>query len=106
MIKHESNNIEHAALFIYLNKCGFNGMYRENSTGKFNIPFGKMNNPCICDEKLLRNINNILQKININHCNYDNILKNINEFDFVYLDPPIHQRYSPLFKTHISKNNE
>jgi len=64
-IKFNSSNelsVEKAALFIYLNKCGYNGMYRENSKGEFNIPFGKMNNPKIIDEITLMNIHNFVYR--------------------------------------------
>lgn len=49
--------IEMASMFIYLNKCCFNGMYRENSSGGFNVPFGDMKNPLICDIKNIKNLN-------------------------------------------------
>ena len=81
------NLIEQTALFIYLNKCGYNGMHRLNKSGKFNIPFGKMNNPLICDIVTLTNVSNSIQNTNILNGDYSNIL-NIKEYDFVYFDPP------------------
>jgi len=86
--------IEKAALFIYLNKCGYNGMYRENSNGQFNIPFGKMNNPKICDEITLNCIHNCLKNINIECCDYNTILNIVDTNDFVYLDPPYHDTFT------------
>lgn len=87
-------SVEKAALFIYLNKCGYNGMYRENSRGEFNIPFGKMNNPKIVDDTTLYSIHNCLQNINIACCEYNNILDIVEKNDFVYIDPPYHNTFT------------
>jgi DNA adenine methylase len=90
-IKFSDNNmlsIEKAALFIYMNKCGYNGMYRENSQGIYNIPFGKMKNPKICDIQTLTNVSNYLKNVHIACCEYQYILDLIEKDDFVYLDPP------------------
>ena len=86
--------IEKVALFIYLNKCGYNGMYRENLRGEFNIPFGKMKNPNICDEELLRVVSESLKNVHIGCCEYNNILDIIEKGDFVYLDPPYHETFT------------
>lgn len=90
----ETDLLEKAALFIYLNKCGYNGMYRENSKGEFNIPFGKMKNPKICDEDTLRNVHNALSQVHIACCEYTSILDLVEENDFVYLDPPYHETFT------------
>lgn len=90
----ETNLIEKAALFIYLNKCGYNGMYRENSKGKYNIPFGKMKNPKICDTSVLRKDSEGLKNVHIACCEYDNILELLEKNDFVYLDPPYHETFT------------
>jgi DNA adenine methylase len=90
----ETNLIEKAALFIYLNKCGYNGMYRENSKGKYNIPFGKMKNPKICDTRVLRKDNESLRNVNIACCEYTSILELVEKDDFVYLDPPYHETFT------------
>lgn len=88
-IKSSQNNlIEQTALFIYLNKCGYNGMYRENKSGGFNIPYGNMKNPRICDNTLLVSISHALQHVNISHCEYQTIINKVEKDDFVYLDPP------------------
>jgi DNA adenine methylase len=92
-LSHEFS-VEKAALFIYLNKCGYNGMYRENSKGEFNIPFGKMNNPKIVDKITLMNIHHSLKNINIACCEYDNILEIVEKNDFVYIDPPYHNTFT------------
>jgi len=90
----DMNEVERAALFIYLNKCGYNGMYRENLSGKFNIPFGKMKNPRICDEVVLRSVNKGLKDVHIACCEYKSIMGLIEKDDFVYLDPPYHGTFT------------
>jgi DNA adenine methylase len=90
----EVNLIEKAALFIYLNKCGYNGMYRENSKGQYNIPFGKMKNPKICDTNVLRKDSEGLKNVHIACCEYNSILELVEKNDFVYLDPPYHETFT------------
>ena len=89
-------SIKKSALLIFLNKTGFNGMYRENSKGEYNIPVGSMNNPLICDEDLIQNISNVLNNndIEFSSKSFEELIidkKNI----FYYLDPP----YMPISKT-------
>jgi len=84
-----------ASRFIYLNRAGFNGMYRVNSRGEFNVPFGYHKNPLICDEDNLRKISNALKNVEIKHQDYKQVLKKAKKGDFVYFDPPYH----PLSKT-------
>ncbi|PIT89218.1 MAG: modification methylase [Candidatus Levybacteria bacterium CG10_big_fil_rev_8_21_14_0_10_36_7] len=91
----ELSDVEVASRFIYLNRTGFNGMYRVNSKGGFNVPFGRYNNPIICDEKNLRRVSKSLQKVSINHQDYKEVLKNAKKGDFIYFDPP----YYPISKT-------
>jgi len=69
------SDVEIASRFIYLNRTGFNGMYRVNSKGKFNVPFGKYTNPIICDEENLRKVSKALQKITIKKQDYNAVLK-------------------------------
>lgn len=87
--------IKKAALFIFLNKAGFNGMYRENSKGEFNIPFGKHNKCLICDEANIREVSTNIKDIKFSHGDYDLALRDASEGDLVYLDPP----YIPISKT-------
>lgn len=87
--------IEIASRFIYLNRTAFNGMYRVNSKGQFNVPFGKYDNPTICDADNLRKVSEALQKVEIKHQDYKAILKKAKKGDFVYFDPP----YYPVSKT-------
>lgn len=84
-----------ASRFIYLNRTCFNGMYRVNSKGGFNVPFGKYTNPLICDENNLRKVSKALKNIDIKHQDYKEVLKNAKKGDFVYFDPP----YYPVSKT-------
>lgn len=95
--KKYEDSIERAARFIYLNKTCFNGLYRENKKGEFNVPIGNYKDPDICSEEVLKNCSKILNKNNIIFkCQkFDNCRKNIEEKDFVYFDPP----YVPLNKT-------
>lgn len=88
------NNIEKASLFIYLNKCSFNGIYRENLSGKFNTPFGKMKNPRICDNVTLTNFKNIMKDVIIKCIKYQDILELTKKHDLVYLDPPYHNTFT------------
>ncbi len=84
-----------ASRFIFLNRTGFNGMYRVNSKGKFNVPYGKHTNPLICDEENLRKVSKALQGTEIKHQDYKAVLTKAKKGDFVYFDPPYH----PMSKT-------
>jgi len=89
------SSVEVASRFIYLNRTGFNGMYRVNSKGEFNVPFGKYTNPIICDEENLRKVSKALQKVTIKKQDYKSVLTKAKKGDFVYFDPP----YYPVSKT-------
>lgn len=91
----ELSNVEVASRFIYLNRTGFNGMYRVNSRGGFNVPFGRYDNPIICDEENLLKVSKALQKVAIKNQDYKNVLQKAKKGDFVYFDPP----YYPVSKT-------
>ena len=79
-----------AARFIYLNKTCFNGLYRVNSKGFFNVPIGSYVNPSICDAETIMMTSEALQPIEIIHGCYSSILALANEQDFIYFDPPYH----------------
>lgn len=84
-------DIEKAARLIYLNKTCFNGLYRENSKGEFNVPFGQYKNPKICNPLLLRSVSAALQKAQIAVRSFEDILNYASSCnDFVYFDPPYH----------------
>lgn len=89
------SNIQKASRFIYLNRTCFNGMYRVNSKGEFNVPFGNYKNPRIIDERNLINCSNLLQKTEIRNADFSEILNYVQNGDFVYFDPP----YVPLNET-------
>lgn len=89
------SDVKKASRFIYLNRTCFNGMYRVNSQGQFNVPFGHYKNPRIVDENNLINCSNLLQKTEIQHADFSEILKKVKKGDFVYFDPP----YVPLSET-------
>lgn len=102
----EEFKVERAALFIFLNKCGYNGMYRENKSGKFNIPFGKMKNPKICDSDVLLNVKKYIENITIISCKYQDILPYIKEGDFVYIDSPYDETFSDYTNDKFGKNEQ
>jgi DNA adenine methylase len=84
------SNVEIAARFIYLNRSCFNGMYRVNSKGQFNVPFGRYSNPRICDADNLRKVAVALRHVTILHEDYSHVLTHAKKGDFVYFDPPYH----------------
>ncbi|EIJ43679.1 DNA adenine methylase Dam [Beggiatoa alba B18LD] len=84
-----------AARFIYLNKTCFNGLYRVNKQGFFNVPIGSYVKPAICDTDLLLNAHHALQNVTLLHTDYSHVLQLAQKNDFIYLDPP----YYPLTAT-------
>lgn len=89
------SDIEIASRFIYLNRTCFNGLYRVNKAGGFNVPFGQNKNPLICDEVNLRRVSESLKNVIIKHQDYKEVLKKAKAGDFIYFDPP----YYPVSKT-------
>ena len=87
--------VENSALFIFLNRTCFNGLYRVNSKGLFNVPFGKYANPKICDEQTIFADSELLQKVEILTGDFEATLKLAGENSFFYFDPP----YKPLSET-------
>ena len=81
--------VERAARTVYLNKTCFNGLYRVNKKGQFNVPFANARNPKICDEDNLRAVSELLQNTEIVHGDYKKVLTQYAEpGDFIFLDPP------------------
>lgn len=93
--ENKTTNIEKAALMIFLNKTCFNGLYRVNRKGKFNVPMGAYKNPMVCDESNLRAVSEKLQRVTIVCGDYKEAADFIDENTFVYFDPP----YRPLTDT-------
>ncbi len=90
-----ANDIELAAWFIFLNKTGFNGLYRVNSSGGFNVPMGRYANPKILDTANLRNCSHALQDTGVECEGFTAVLDRAVAGDAVYCDPP----YVPLSST-------
>jgi DNA adenine methylase len=88
-------DVDVAAWFIYLNKTGFNGLYRVNSRNIFNVPFGRYENPGICNDAVLRACSRALQGAIIDVNAFESVEERAKEGDFVYFDPP----YMPLSAT-------
>lgn len=91
----QPDNIEKAALMIFLNKTCFNGLYRVNRKGLFNVPMGAYKNPLICDQENLRAASEKLQQVTIVCRDYRDAADFIDKESFVYFDPP----YRPLTET-------
>jgi DNA adenine methylase len=94
----KENKVEKAARFIFLNKTCYNGLYRVNKSGLFNVPIGRYRNPLICDVDNLANVCRVLKrsKARIECEDYqETLLKNCQSGDFIYLDPP----YNPVSNT-------
>ena len=92
LLLNEDTAIRKASLFIFLNKTCFNGLYRVNKAGKFNVPPGKYKNPLICDRENLINISKRLQNVIMRSCDYRDVENFADEKTLVYFDPP----YRPL----------
>jgi DNA adenine methylase len=88
-------DFEKAADFIFLNKTCFNGLYRVNSKGNFNVPFGDYKNPLICDKDKLLSIHGLLQKVEMLYGDYSQCKNYVNENTLIYFDPP----YRPITNT-------
>lgn len=84
-----------AARMIYLNKTCYNGLYRVNRSGAFNVPFGRYDNPTICDEDNLRAVSRALKGVTIQHADVFATVTKAKAGDLVYFDPP----YDPVSKT-------
>ena len=86
-----------AAMFIYLNRTGYNGLFRLNSVGEFNVPAGRYSQPRICDDANLRRVADVLGTpgVTLKHARFDLAEEMAGPGDFLYFDPP----YAPLSKT-------
>ena len=93
--RNKSSSTKRSAIFIYLNKTCFNGLYRVNSKDEFNVPYGNHKNPEIFDEETILFASKLLQETEIFCRDYEEIKEDVEKGDFVYLDPC----YDPLKKT-------
>jgi DNA adenine methylase len=87
--------VTRAARTIFLNKTGYNGLYRVNASGLFNVPFGQHKKPTVLDPALLHVVSRALQRIELMCCDFAQPLRRARRHDFVYIDPP----YQPLSRT-------
>lgn len=87
--------LDRASRFIYLNRTGFNGLYRVNASGYFNVPFGRYKNPSIVNAPLLQLCSAALQNCELTNLDWRAVLDRARPGDLVYLDPP----YLPLSQT-------
>lgn len=94
-IRNNTHDISMAILFIFLNKTCFNGLYRVNRQGFYNVPVGSYRKPNICDPDNIRTISSLLQNVKIKCGDYSKCSDFVDENTFVYVDPP----YRPLNKT-------
>ena len=88
----DKTSIQKASLFVFLNKSCFNGLYRVNKKGKYNVPFGKHKSVSICDSDNLTKISAMLQNVIIKSCDYQEVMSFADSSTLVYFDPP----YRPL----------
>jgi DNA adenine methylase len=94
-VRDDFNGERDPAKLIFLNKTCYNGLYRVNRKGEFNVPFGDYEKPAICDEKTLVNVSELLQKAEIICGDFEESASWIDDKTFVYFDPP----YRPLSRT-------
>jgi DNA adenine methylase len=98
------SNISRAGRFIYLNKTCFNGLYRVNSKGDFNVPIGSYKNPAIYQEEELREISKLLKKVKMKVRSFEKITKQARKEDFIYFDPPYYPLKKSSFTTYTKGN--
>lgn len=95
--KNNYDKVKRASRILYLNKTCYNGLFRVNSQGQFNVPFGKYKNPNILDEAVLRAVNKYLNQnqVKILNDDFEKAVLDVKKGDFVYFDPP----YDPVSQT-------
>jgi DNA adenine methylase len=92
-----TTDVQKAARLIFLNKTCYNGLYRVNKEGKFNVPFGRYKNPKICDKSNLRTVSKVLNwsEARLLATDFQEATRDAGEHDFIYFDPP----YQPVSDT-------
>lgn len=93
-----------AVRFLYLNRTCFNGLYRVNSKGQFNVPIGSYKNPNIANEEDLREISKMLQKDDVKVAQFYDSVKEAKKGDFIYFDPPYYPLNRNSFTTYTKDN--
>ncbi|MDE3095255.1 MAG: DNA adenine methylase [Chloroflexota bacterium] len=93
-----------AARIIFLNKTCYNGLFRENSRGEFNVPFGRYVRPTICDAPNLRAVATALRRVSLRQQDFGNVPDRVKPGDLVYFDPPYHPRSATSSFTQYSEN--
>lgn len=89
------NPIENTTLFFFLNRTCFNGLYRVNKSGGFNVPFGRYSNPTICDAETIRKDSELLQRVEVLNGDFEHTFEYVGTRTLFYFDPP----YRPLSDT-------
>ncbi|MGF7109895.1 DNA adenine methylase [Treponema pedis] len=102
--ENNDENLEKAVLFIFLNKTCFNGLYRVNSKGFFNVPFNNAKNPLLCDEENIRSCSELLQNVEMKVGDYKECKSFIDDKTFVYIDPPYRALTQTAAFTSYSEN--
>ncbi|WPM32062.1 DNA adenine methylase [Hydrogenobacter sp. T-2] len=99
--------IKRASRFIYLNKTCYNGLYRENSKGEFNVPFGRYKNPKIVDEENLKAVSEFLRSCDLEVLcgDFEETCKKAKAGDFVYFDPPYYSTFSNYTKENFTEKD-
>jgi DNA adenine methylase len=101
----ELPDLERAARFIYLNKTCFNGLYRVNSKGKFNVPMGSYKNPDIIQEEKLKIVSKLLKNVTLKIMSFEKVINLAKKGDFVYFDPPYYPLKDKKSFTTYTKNS-
>ncbi|MCC7004686.1 DNA adenine methylase [Candidatus Nomurabacteria bacterium] len=99
------DDFKRSLYFLFFNKTAFNGVYRENSKGGFNVPIGSYRNPKIVDEDNLRAVSESLKHTSITNTSFADVVKKAKSGDFVYFDPPYHPVSTTSSFTSYSKDD-
>jgi DNA adenine methylase len=103
-LQKELNAAKRGALFIYLNRTCFNGLYRVNKSGSFNVPIGSYSRPETIHEDNLKKCSKILKHTKILNCDFRQM--QIQKGDFYYLDPPYHKAYASYDASGFGENDQ
>ncbi len=99
------NSVFEAALFVLLNRTNYNGLYRVNSQGKFNVPFGKRKSANLMIDRIAE-ISRLLQNTMISNVDFEKACENVQAGDFVYFDPPYYNTFVDYKKDGFSKEDQ